>query len=98
MKLKVEMTAEKESLNFTVKGLRAVGVYGMTICNVLCFELCVRKAQRSNVTLVKMEEESSEEVSEEACSEVSSEEVSSEEVSTQETSSEARVKTFLYIG
>ena len=42
-----------------------------------------------NVTLVKMEEESSEEVSEEASSEVSSEEVSSKEVSTEEASSEA---------
>ena len=66
-----------------------VGVYGEPYVMFAASTDYVLGKLSENVTLVEMEEESSEEVSEEASSEVSSEEVSSEEVSTEEASSEA---------
>lgn len=87
-----EMTADiaKESLNFTDEDYeKAVGVYGEPYVMFAASTDYVLGKLSENVTLVEMEEESSEEVSEEASSEVSSEEVSSEEVSTEEASSEA---------
>lgn len=87
-----EMTADiaKESLNFTDEDYeKAVGVYGEPYVLFAASTDYVLGKLSENVTLVKMEEESSEEVSEEASSEVSSEEVSSKEVSTEEASSEA---------
>ena len=84
-----EMTADiaKESLNFTDEDYeKAVGVYGEPYVMFAASTDYVLGKLSENVTLVEMEEESSEEVSEEA----SSEEVSSEEVSTEEASSEAK--------
>ena len=87
-----EMTADiaKESLNFTDEDYeKAVGVYGEPYVLFAASTDYVLGKLSENVTLVEMEEESSEEVSEEASSEVSSEEVSTEEASSEEVSSEA---------